>query len=333
MMTNLAQEIITLFGAGGRAGVVALLLAMPTEAQESACHAPAQIADRAGGTLSRVRDYRAIFQHCRNGDKARLAIRSMSVDGAQLLLTVDPQSLATHIESAQCWTCAETTDAAQSDTRYLRAKSAASEKIAAVSTNAGIVHGAGAGSFVTGDLCPSRKPLDRAFIELLAKQGPHTPVTLAISGQWITHHGADFEWLREKARSGALDITWANHSYRHPYLKGLAEKQNYLRRRGSNLSSEIFDTERLLMAHGETPSVFFRFPGLVADTSLMQSLAARHLVALGADAWLVLSPPPRPGSIVLVHPNGNEPAGLKIFSRLLEQGKFAKPFRPINEAP
>jgi len=57
------------------------------------------------------------------------------------------------------------------------------------------------------------------------------------------------------------------------------------------------------------------------------------LIALGADAWLVLSPPPRDGSIVLVHPNGNEPAGLRLFSRLLEQGRLPQPFRRIEEAP
>jgi hypothetical protein len=36
---------------------------------------------------------------------------------------------------------------------------------------------------------------------------------------------------------------------------------------------------------------------------------------------------------VLVHPNGNEEAGLRIFSRLTQQGKMPTPFRALNEAP
>jgi hypothetical protein len=114
---------------------------------------------------------------------------------------------------------------------------------------------------------------------------------------------------------------------------GLKDAQNYLLRPGVDLDREIFETEKILIAHGETPSVFFRFPGLVADRTLLDKLEARHLVALGADSWLALGPPPRAGSILLVHPNGNEPAGLQIFSRLLRTGRVPRPLRPLIEAP
>jgi hypothetical protein len=59
------------------------------------------------------------------------------------------------------------------------------------------------GSFITGDLCPSRKPLDRDLLEVVKKIGPHTPVALVISGLWLMRHGADFQWLKEQERSGA----------------------------------------------------------------------------------------------------------------------------------
>jgi hypothetical protein len=62
-----------------------------------------------------------------------------------------------------------------------------------------------------------------------------------------------------------------------------------------------------LIANGETPSLFFRFPGLVSSDPLMRTVRRFHLVTLGADAWLAISQKPGPGSIVLVHPNGNEP--------------------------
>lgn len=301
-------------------------------AQED-CGPPA-IAPMAGATGARVRDYAPVFESCAKGDETRLATRRMSVDGEKLLLTVDPQTLKTALERAACWRCAETSDEEQAETRFLQAvKPPPDPDRPPALVNAGLIHGKGDGAYLTGDLCPSHRPLDRAFIEEVAAQGRGTPLTLAVSGAWIAHHGADFAWLQERARSGAIEITWADHSYSHPYLPRLKDAQNYLLRPGVDLDREIFETEKILIAHGETPSVFFRFPGLVADGALLEKLKERHLVALGADSWLALGPPPRAGSIVLVHPNGNEPGGLQIFSRLLKSGRMPKPFRAITEAP
>jgi len=302
--------------------------------EEGAC-APVDITPAATPTGARVKDYAPIFESCASESGAtRLAIRRMRVDGEALLLAVDPQSLQTSLERAACWRCAETSEAAQAEARYLKALRPPPDPARPPAlVNAGLIHGAGDGAFVTGDLCPSRKPLDRGFFEELARQGPHTPVALAVSGGWIARHGADFAWLRQRARSGALYIAWANHSYSHPYVVGLADSRNYLLRPGVNLDREIFETEKLIIASGATPSVFFRFPGLVADGALLDHIRARHLVALGADSWLALGPPPRPGSILLVHPNGNEPVGLRIFSRLLKNGRMPKPLRAITEAP
>ena len=39
----------------------------------------------------------------------------------------------------------------------------------------------------------------------------------------------------------------------------------------------------------------------------MEIVRRDHLVALGADGWLVFAPPLRPGAILLIHANGNEP--------------------------
>ncbi|MFO1101573.1 MAG: polysaccharide deacetylase [Methylocystis sp.] len=282
-----------------------------------------------------MRDYAPIFEACVNGDgESRLAIRRMSVDGAPLILTVDPQSLQTSLQRAACWRCEETSDPEQAETRYLKALHPSQDPARPPAlVNAGLIHGAGDGAFVTGDLCPSHKPLDRAFFEKLAAQGPGAPVALAVSGGWIARHGADFAWLREKERIGALAITWANHSYTHPYVRRLADQKNYFLRPGVDVDREIFETEKLIIAEGETPSVFFRFPGLVADSALLEHVRSRHLLPLGADGWLALGFRPRPGSIVLVHPNGNEPVGLKIFSRLIDKRAVPLPLRPINEAP
>jgi hypothetical protein len=99
------------------------------------------------------------------------------------------------------------------------------------------------------------------------------------------------------------------------------------------MRSEILDTERLVIADGETPSVFFRFPGLMSSHALLQVTGDDHLIVLGAAAWLARTPRARPGDIILVHLNGNEPAGLKIFSALFAQNKIPLPFRQIQEAP
>lgn len=308
-------------------------------AQDRVCSASARI-EATGprpASLERVKDYRPIFRECRNAQgKTRLAIRRASVAGASLLLTVDPATLATSLEHEQCWTCTDTDDTLQKDTRYLRAIPPNGRPVATESraqANAGLSHGAGDGSFITGDLCPSRKPLDRDFLEMLVRLGPRTPVALAISGLWLTRHGADFQWLHEQARNGALDITWVNHSFHHPYVPGRPPATNFLLTPGVDVNAEILDTERLLIANGETPSVFFRFPGLVSDADLMAVVREKHLVVLGADGWLAFGLPLRPGAILLVHPNGNEPAGLTRFSTLLEGGKLPRPFRPIIEAP
>jgi hypothetical protein len=302
-------------------------------AREAKCDAP--FARAAGAAPS---DYRSVFRLCRNeANQTRLAIRRMTIGKTAAMLAVDPASLATSLEDEACWTCADTTDEAQKDTRYLRAveKSAAApvSPRRAYLRNAGLVHGAGDGTFITGDLCPSNKPLDRPFIEKLAQLGPKTPVALSISGLWLTHHSADFEWLRERAKAGALDITWVNHSFHHPFVPGVPFDQTFLLTPGVDAQAEITETERLLIARGETPSVFFRFPGLISNAALMDVARALRLVTLGADAWLVLSPPPRPGGVALVHPNGNEPLGLRLFSRLVDSGGLPRPFRAINEAP
>jgi hypothetical protein len=306
--------------------------------------APVSVARAAGAEAARrVADYRPVLLECHGpSGEMRLAIRRLRLDGEAMALTVDPATLETSLEAESAWRCVETTEAAQSETRFLRAlrprpgdpdepRLAAAGR--SLSIAAGLGHGVGAGSFLTGDLCPSRRPLDRDFLRRLADVVPGAPVALSVSGLWLERHRADFDWLMGEAASGALRIAWVGHSYSHPYVPRLADALNYLLRPGVDLDAEIFRVERLLIERGATPSVFFRFPGLVADARLMEELRRRHLIALGADAWLVLSPPPRDGSIVLVHPNGNEPAGLRLFSRLLEQGRLPLPFRRIEEAP
>ena len=70
----------------------------------------------------------------------------------------------------------------------------------------------------------------------------------------------------QQQAEGALDIVWTNHSYHHPYAKGRPDDQTFMMTKGLDADYEILQTERLLIANGGTPSVFFRFPGLVSNS-------------------------------------------------------------------
>ncbi len=301
-------------------------------------------AAQAGAALPQSRgprDYQPVFEACRTVAGAqRLAIRRMQLDGIDTLLIVDPATLATQLVHAQDVSCADTDDAQQKDTRYIEAIRASATPPATSPVPAsgliaygGLLRGSPSGSFVTGDLCPSFKPLDRAFLEKLQAAQSPLPIALAISGLWLTAHRADFAWLRSQEHAGTLQVTWVDHSYHHPYIPGRALADNFLLMPGVDMRAEILNTEKLLIANGETPSVFFRFPGLMSNASLNRVTSDDHLIVLGAAAWLARTPRAHPGDIILVHANGNEPVGLKIFSVLLADGEIARPFRPIGEMP
>ena len=304
-------------------------------AEESCALAPAPpgrlaSADEAG-------DYQSVLRLCRGAGGERIAIRSLKLRGERVLLLADPGTLATRLERASCWSCEDVDESRLAGTRMMRAveRSAEAPGVAhrGFLENAGLVHGAAAGTFVTGDLCPSNKPLDRAFLDRLAGERPGAPIALSISGLWLTRHFADFSWLLRRQAEGAFDITWVNHSYRHPFKKSAPDDRNYLLAPGVDPDDEILRTERLLIANGQVPSLFFRFPGLVSSAPLMQATRRHHLIALGADAWLALNQRPRSGSIVLVHPNGNEELGLRMFDADMAKGRFAEPLEPLANAP
>jgi hypothetical protein len=65
----------------------------------------------------------------------------------------------------------------------------------------------------------------------------------------------------------------------------------------------------------------------------MLAVREHHLISLGADAWIALNQTPRDGSIMLVHLNGNEELGLKIYQRDADEKKLPAPLKPLDEAP
>jgi hypothetical protein len=328
--------------------VLALALALwpvtLSGASAADCAAPFVVEAPLDGPLqamSKVENLRITLQSCRReGAEEVLATRSLRIGGEELFLAVDPEKLATRLERAACWTCKPTTAEAQAHSRFIasveRFAQEPGKPLAPGATwldNAGLKSGRGGGAFLTGDLCPSHRPLDRAFLKSLEQDGAATPIALSVTGRWMEQHVADFLWLRREKAQGRLAIRFVNHSFHHPYRPGVAESQNFLLVPGVDMTSEILDVERLLIANGEVPSVFFRFPGLISDRALMEKVREAHLIPLGANAWLALGAAAHSGAIILVHPNGNEPFGLNSFARLRGAGELPQPFRPIDEAP
>ena len=316
---------------------LAALAGLAASALASDCaYRPAPRAAMVG--VSAVAGYTPTLKACVAADgRKAFAIRTMTVAGDSVALIADADSLTTTLERLACWTCREAGDDELAATRMGRAIAVSAEapgiEHRGFLENAGLTRGAKPGAFLTGDLCPSRRPLDRGFFAPLEATEKHAPVALAISGLWLVRHFADFRWLVGQRDGGALDIVWVDHTYSHPYRRKLPDANNYLLTRGVDAEKEILDTERLLIANGETPSLFFRFPGLVSNDPLMQAVRRFHLVTLGADAWLAIGQKPLPGSIVLVHLNGNEPEGLRRFSADMARGAISKPFEPLTTAP
>ncbi|MBK9577430.1 MAG: polysaccharide deacetylase [Fibrobacteres bacterium] len=185
--------------------------------------------------------------------------------------------------------------------------------------------GADRGVALTIDLCPSHKPFDRRLIAgLRSAFGPDAspiPVAFAVTGSWMRNHEKDLAWLRTLADSGIIAPTWINHTDNHRYKKGVANAKNFLLLPGTNVVAEILGAETEMLEHGIVPSVYFRFPGLVENKALFDQVAATGVLPVGTDAWLAKDQKPGPGSIVLIHGNGNEPKGVKDFLQLLQSKK------------
>ncbi|MEN6543116.1 polysaccharide deacetylase [Parvibaculum sp.] len=261
-----------------------------------------------------IAEYRPVFEAVRAEDGRKLiAIRRFRRDGQEFLLTVEPQSLVTRIRPL-AWTVAD--GLPDDKTPYLSALASLTSPPYRIE-NTGLVHALHPvdGIFLTVDLCPSRKAYEARFFselgEVAAREGRPTPVAISISGYWALEHQSELTAIIESERRREIEITWVNHSYTHRYARGLPDTQNFLLMPNTDFDREVLKTEELMIARGLTPSVFFRFPGLVSDEDLVLKLRKLGLIPLGADAWLAKGRRARQGGIVLVHGNGNEPLGIR----------------------
>ena len=104
----------------------------------------------------------------------RVAIRTMRSTTSRICCSSIPTGSRPGSRRAACWTCQEPARGV-AGRRYLRdvekAASMPGVEHRTFLQDAGFTHGAASGAFVTGDLCPSRKPLDRRFFEKMMSGG------------------------------------------------------------------------------------------------------------------------------------------------------------------
>ncbi len=292
-----------------------------------------------------ILDYQPVFIPGYNSNgQLTIAIRSYLIDNTPYFLLVDPNTLQTSVLPSANFKSRNTnvkaepgyyTRAAIQNTPYLQALSKYS-KPPYILQNYGLTHAnrEQSGVFLTIDMCPSVKPFEKEFFQNLValanKTGQPTPIALSMTGLWMIGHPVEFNWLIEQQKKHKLLITWVNHSFNHIYYQDLPLDHNFMLLRPDDFSYEILATEKLLLQRGLIPSVFFRYPGLVANQALLLKLNQLSLIPLGSDAWLAKKEIPKPGSIILVHGNSNEHAGIVAAMELLKKGHLT--FLPLPQA-
>ncbi|MBF0165893.1 MAG: polysaccharide deacetylase [Magnetococcales bacterium] len=292
--------------------LLALLPPFPASADERtpSCHLQA--------------DYRPLqrFGQLAGSPAAVRLLRGFTLNQEPHVLTLDPETLTTAIHPLETVTML---DAAPEDHPQSPHARALARQLAPPHplVNAGLRRAERplAGFCLTIDLCPAPKPMDyRLFEGLMTHDLPSpVPVAIAVSGGWIRRHEKDFHWLRARHDDGNLSITWINHAHTHFYAPERPYAENFLLAKGSDPTCEVLAVEWLLIRHGVTPPPFFRFPGLVSSPALLAEVSRLGLIAIGCDTILADGDRIRPGGIVLMHGNGNEPRGVELLLQRLKK--------------
>ena len=272
-----------------------------------------------------IKSYKPIFECVNFNSSSYMAIRSFELNSQKVLLLVNVDSLnssvvlQSNVISEKC-----SKDIYQS--KYIKLLAHAKYENKHKLQNDGVVS-SGGGVVFTTDLCPSSKEgfEDRLYIALIKRFKNPVPVTLFITKRWILKHEKEFEQLRSWQREGKLNITWGNHTAKHIYHPKAKLKHNFVLSKEENLTQDVLDLEIELLKLGIVPSMFFRFPGLVSDKRAMEEVSNLGLIAIGSNTWIAKGEKIKADSIVLLHGNKNEPKGVDIFLKDLQNLDLPEP--------
>lgn len=276
-----------------------------------------------------IKHYELFIKQYQDNETLFLVSRRFELNGVTFYMTTNTQTLQTKVLALD-----EAKLQPLDETFYQTPFAKQLRDATALHMKGGAVHGVTPNDkaiYLTMDLCPSQKKgYESEFIEKLTKQNGKTPIAIALSSAWKEHHAKEFESL---VKNPLLEITWVNHTHTHFYDRSLPERENFMLHVNTNVKAEILGVEKTLLEEGITPSVFFRFPGLIANEKLMRELRETYfLIPLSANAWIAKNEPIKTGSIILIHGNKNEPQGIEMLEKKLPDVVKNYKFRAIKEA-
>ncbi|MCC6137011.1 MAG: polysaccharide deacetylase family protein [Bdellovibrionaceae bacterium] len=272
-----------------------------------------------------VQSYKSELTQCQiKSGESVISLRSFQLDDTDTNLIVDPKNLQTHIVLSSCLKSCKNITAAELMVHHYGELLGESMAAPYPTHNDGIIVGKNNSKelALTIDMCPSQKGISsnvyNKIVQVAEQTGNAFPVGIAMTKKWMQKYPTHFRWLKQMHQEGKIDILWINHSDTHPYNKNSSDENNFLLSPGVDFTKEVLGTEIALIKAGVTPSLFFRFPGLVSSQTLIEKLENWGLVALGSKAWLAKGEKPKAQSIILIHGNKNEPAGEKLFINYVE---------------
>jgi hypothetical protein len=280
---------------------------------------------------SPISDYQVISQQGLISQEAYTAIRKFSKEDKDYLFVVNNKTVKTKIVSANKFNATTPSNNAYKELLDTNTKPTY------INHNYGVTNipNDKNGVFLTIDLCPSSRPMDAIkFIDAVYEYNNHKTVyaVIAITGLWLDKHQDELEALLQLQEDGIAKLTFVNHSKTHPVFSKECPKdmdnvdecileKGFLIAKEVDFKNEVLSIEKNLINRGIAPSIFFRFPGLVSSEKTILELKEMGLIALSSNAWIAKGEYPNPGSIILVHGNGNEVKGYNDFMEILEKDK------------
>jgi hypothetical protein len=268
-------------------------------------------------SFDEIINYAPTLKSCSKNNESRLQIREFESHGKKYGLFVEPQNLSTSISLVNELDCPQSNQTSE-QTRFgeILKKSYTAPY---PTFNDGVVESKSPeGYFITVDLCPAENGefeigiLDKIMQQSI-RQKKAIPIGIAITGRWLNKHKLYFQYLNQLEKSHFVKITWINHTNHHYYHPKNTYENNFMIRSPWPIKEEVLELEKKLIENNITPSIFFRFPGLVSNTALMEKLKELFLIPLGSNSWIAKKQMPKPGSIILLHGNGNESHGIDAF--------------------